>query len=122
MAVSGAEVVVDRTLQPITDAHLQRLAVLAGADLADRCARRPRWQPYRQRVVAVVLCQGAAQHYVDGRNGVKDLDIWTFFAEIPGEPFPPRWRTTADFGSSSLGRRAGDPNYRVAESTCSAGR
>lgn len=111
MAVSKAEVMVDRSLQPITDAHLHRLGVLAGADLADRCTRRPRRQAYRQRIVAVVLCQGAAQHYLDGRNGVKDLDVWTFFAEIPGEPFPPRWRT-ADFGPSSLGRRAGDPDYR----------
>ena len=31
-------------------------------------------------------------HYVDGRNGVKDLDVWTFFAESGAGPFPHRWR------------------------------
>ncbi len=36
-------------------------------------------QLYRDRVIAVTLCQGAALHYLNGRNGVKDFDLWTFF-------------------------------------------
>ena len=35
---------------------------------------------------------GAALHYLNGENGVKDLDVWTFFAEDRVGPFPPRWR------------------------------
>ena len=43
-------------------------------------------------------------HYVDGRNGVKDFDVWTFYAEHPEGPYPVRWRTVADFGPSRFGR------------------
>jgi hypothetical protein len=31
-------------------------------------------------LVCVALCQGAALHFVDGENGVKDFDVWTFYA------------------------------------------
>jgi hypothetical protein len=27
---------------------------------------------YRNRIIAITLCQGSAQHFIDGRNGVKD--------------------------------------------------
>ena len=29
--------------------------------------------------LAVVLCQGAAMHFHDGKNGVKDFDVWFFY-------------------------------------------
>ena len=65
--------------------------------------------------MAVVLTQGAAQHYVACRggvpdpNGVTDLDVWTFYAAIRGEPFPAERREThADFGPSELGRQLYD--------------
>jgi hypothetical protein len=40
-------------------------------------------------------------------TGVKDFDV---YAEIPGKTYPPRWRTTADFGSSRFGRRESEPD------------
>jgi hypothetical protein len=55
------------------------------------------------------LCQGAALHYVDHTNGVKDFDVWSFYAEHPDGPFSARWRGTADFGPSKFGRFPGDP-------------
>jgi hypothetical protein len=58
----------------------------------------------------VALCQGAARHFIDGRNGVKDFDVYTFYAEHPIGPFPARWRTQADFGPSRLGRHPADPD------------
>ncbi len=61
-------------------------------------------------MVGRALCQGAALHFVDSTTGVKDFDVWTFFAEIPEERFPPRWRTTADFGVSRFGRRESEPD------------
>jgi hypothetical protein len=72
---------------------LDRLAAIAAEDREDRFRRRPRWAPYRDRVLCVALCQGAAMHYVDGKNGVKDLDVYTFFAH-DGKvgTWPPRWR------------------------------
>jgi len=53
------------------------------------------------------LCQGAACHYLDGRTGVKDFDVWLFFAEIPGQRFPYRWHSRYDFGPSRFGRTPG---------------
>ena len=32
--------------------------------------------------------RGAALHYVNGRNGVKDFDVWSFYAQYDDWPFP----------------------------------
>lgn len=48
-------------------------------------------------------------HYVNGKNGVKDFDVWSFYAQHDGWPFPVRWRGTRDFGPSKFGRCPGDP-------------
>src|SRR6266568_7099262 len=87
-----------RSFALLTDDHLVRLATLAAADhLAfTRSEGRPE---YRRRRLAAVLAQGAARHYIDGRTGVKDLDVWTFYAAVPGARFPAdRRETHADFG------------------------
>jgi len=56
---------------------------------------------------AALLAQGAALHYLDGRSGVKDLDVWTFYAGLPAARFPADKREThADFGPSALGRQS----------------
>jgi hypothetical protein len=101
----------ERSQAPLTPDHLTRLAELARADRENRFERRPRWQVYRDRVLLVALCQGAALHYLDRRSGVKDLDVWTFYAAHPDGGFPPRWRVMADFGPSTLGRHPHDPGF-----------
>jgi hypothetical protein len=103
--------VAERSYEPLTDNHLARLADIARADREDRFTRRPRWEVYRDRVLLVTLCQGAALHYLDGRNGVKDLDVWTFYAHHPEGKFPARWRVMADFGPSPLGRHPDDDGF-----------
>lgn len=81
-----------RSTAPITRPVLERLSAIAAEDQADRFDRRPRWAVYRDRVICVVLCQGAALHFVNGTNGVKDLDVWTFYAlSHEAGQFPPRW-------------------------------
>ena len=51
-------------------------------------------------------------HYVNGRNGVKDFDVWSFYAQYDDWPFPARWRGTRDFGPSKFGRYPRDaPRY-----------
>ncbi|MDX6256801.1 MAG: hypothetical protein QOJ11_3135 [Frankiales bacterium] len=97
-----------RTRTPLTDEHLARLAELARLDhlYFTRAEGRPE---YADRRLLVVLAQGAAKHWVDGTNGVKDLDVWTFYARLPGERFPGDKRERyVDFGPSSLGRQASD--------------
>jgi hypothetical protein len=69
----------ERSYAPLTEAHLRRLGDLADQD--HRKFTRSDGRPeYRDRRVAVVLAQGAALHFVNKKNGVKDLDVWTFYA------------------------------------------
>lgn len=92
---------------PLTKRHLTRLSKIAAADHEDLYLRRPN---YRERLIAVVLAQGGGQHYLDRRNGVKDLDVWSFFSLPPGESrFPEdRRKRHVDFGPSDLGRQRYD--------------
>lgn len=97
-----------RSYARLTDEHLRRLAAVAEKDHA--FFTRPDGRPeYKSRRLAAALAQGAALHYLDGCTGVKDLDVWTFYAAIPGSPSPLR-RTVRrdDFGPSSLGRQTYD--------------
>ena len=105
-----------RTFGLLTREHLDRLADLAARD--HEAFTRPAGRPeYRPRRLLAVLGQGAARHYLDclaghdpgSSTGVKDLDVWTFYAAIPGTAFPAARREThADFGLSSLGRQSYD--------------
>jgi hypothetical protein len=100
----------DRSLARIEIADLLRLAALAAEAEADLFRRRPRGSGrYAGRLLGWALCQGAALHYVNGRNGVKDFGVWSFYAQYDDWPFPPRWRGTRDFGPSKFGRYPGDP-------------
>jgi hypothetical protein len=83
---------------------------LAAQAEAGLFARHPRGAGrYAGRLLCRALCQGSALHYLDGRNGVKDFDVWSFYAALADGPFPYRWRGTADFGPSKFGRYPGDP-------------
>lgn len=89
---------------------LIRLAELAADAEAELFARHPRGSGrYVGRLLGRALCQGAALHYVNQQNGVKDFDVWSFYAQLDDWPFPPRWRGTRDFGQSKFGRYPGDP-------------
>jgi len=100
----------DRSVARIELADLRRLAELAADAEAELFGRNPQGSGrYAGRLLGRALCQGAAVHYVDGRNGVKDFDVWSFYAELDGWPFPPRWRGTRDFGPSKFDRYPGDP-------------
>lgn len=102
-----------RSYERVTHDDLAKLAGAAARDREARFARRPRWRPYAERILCVALCQGAALHYVDRENGVKDFDIYTFYAEHSVGPFPARWLTHADFGPSPHGRHPDDePSYK----------
>jgi hypothetical protein len=99
-----------RSLARIDRSDLLRLARLAAEAEAGLFARHPHGAGRNaDRLLCRALCQGAALHYLDGRNGVKDFDVWSFYAALGDGPFPYRWRGTADFGPSKFGRWPGDP-------------
>jgi len=96
----------------ITKADLRRLASIALENLEGLYRRRPETgRLYRDRLLALALCQGAAKHVIDGRHGIKDLDVWAFFRSGPARPFPYRRRGVSDFGDPKFGRHPDDRGF-----------
>ena len=111
----------ERSYAPITRATLDRLALLCREAMDAFFARNPRWTAYRARLLCTALAQGAALHFLDGKNGVKDFDCWAFYEldERIG-PLPPRGRRAIlDFGPSEFGRH---PNGHLQKPCREAGR
>ena len=95
----------ERCFEKIEKEDLEKLLKFAVEDREDFFTRYPRWRKlYSNRLICIALCQGAAQHYINGKRGVKDFDIWTFYAEHPDAPFPYRRMAVKDFGKSKFGR------------------
>jgi hypothetical protein len=70
-----------RSLARIERSDLLRLAALAAQVEAGLFARHPGGAGrYAGLLLCRALCQGAALHYLDGKNGVKDFDVWSFYA------------------------------------------
>jgi hypothetical protein len=91
-----------RAMEKITIADLDRLSDIARADRDEFFKNYPKYASYKSRVACVALCQGAALHFIDGKTGVKDLDVWTFYYELPSILFPYRRHARKDFGPSHL--------------------
>jgi hypothetical protein len=105
--MSGAT---ERSLAEIALPDLLRLSALAAEAEAELFARNLQGSGrYAGRLLGRALCQGAAVHCVNRQNGVKDFDLWSFYAQLDDWPFPPRWRGTRDFGPSKFGRYPADP-------------
>jgi hypothetical protein len=103
-----------RSLELIERNDLLRLVELAEQAEQDLFTRKPRGAGrYKSRLLCRALCQGSALHYVDGTNGVKDFDVWSFYAALDSGPFPYRWVGSADFGPSRFGRYPKDPGRYV---------
>ena len=99
----------ERSYEKIKREDLEKLLKFADEDREDFFTRYPRWKKlYFNRIICIALCQGAAQHYVDGKNGVKDFDVWTFYAEHPSAQFPYRRAGSRDFGISKFGCHPSD--------------
>jgi hypothetical protein len=98
----------NRSFARITPDDLARLAQIALDDFADLCARQKYTSRYADRLRLICLCQGAARHYVHHDRGVQDFDLWGFFEEVRGSPFPYRRRGEHDFGPSKFGRNPDD--------------
>ncbi len=102
----------ERSLEEITKQDLRRLSDIAMRDLESLFTRkREIGHRYRNRLLVIALCQGAALHYLDRKNGVKDFDVWSFFRAHPTKPFPYRRNTSADFGDPKFGKSPGWEHY-----------
>lgn len=97
-----------RSFARITRNDLARLAQIALDDFSDLCRRQKYTRRYADRLRLICLCQGAARHYVHGDRGVQDFDLWGFFEEVRGHPFPYRRCGKHDFGPSRFGRNPDD--------------
>jgi hypothetical protein len=101
-----------RSKERITKRDLRRLLQLAEADRLAFFRRKPDTSRlYSRRLFAVALCQGAALHYLDGKSGVKDFDVWSFYRANPERQFPPRRRGQMDFGDPKFGATDGLQGY-----------
>lgn len=101
-----------RSLASVTKQDLRRLGQVAAIDQADLFTRKPETgRLYGKRLFAVALCQGAAVHFINGRNGVKDFDVWCFYTENPERQFPSRGRGKLDFGDPKFGVTPDSPHF-----------
>ncbi len=101
-----------RSYEPLTEADLKRLGKIAANDREDLFKRNPETgRLYSDRLFAVALCQGGALHYLNGQNGIKDLDVWSFFKPNPKRQFPYRRRAQLDFGDPKFGQTADAPEF-----------
>lgn len=101
----------ERSYEKIRRVDLERLAALADRDREDFFHRNPGTASlYEDRVLCVTLAQGAALHYVDGKTGVKDFDVWSFYRTHPERPFPYRRRGVVDFGDPRFGLSPDSPS------------
>lgn len=103
----------DRSWETIEQHHLRRLAQIATDDLEDFFQRYPdHGGRYRDRLMLICLCQGAAGHFIHRDRGVSDFDVWAFFRAHPERPFPYRRPAKGDFGPSRFGRHPDDAYRR----------
>jgi hypothetical protein len=101
-----------RCFRRITSRELDRLTEIARAEREDFFARHPhRARLHRHRILCVALCQGAAQHFVNQKTGIKDIDVWTFYQAGRGQPYPYRRKIVRPFGDARFGRCRKRPGY-----------
>jgi hypothetical protein len=84
------------------------LVSIAQHDQKSFFQRNPHLDVYSDRLLLMALCQGAGLHYLDckrdtTKNGVKDLDVYSFYAADSDVPWPYRRHGVADFGASEFG-------------------
>ena len=93
-----------RSKEKINKNDLKKLGVIANQDRKEFFERNPKWKKlYNNRILCVALCQGAALHYVNGKNGIKDFDVWTFYKRHFKYHFPYRRIGYKDYGHSKFG-------------------
>ena len=89
--------------------HVERGRDRSPAVSPSRCSNSRQAAKGSHRLLLIALCQGGALHYLDCKkeakktNGVKDLDVYSSYADDPEIPWPYRRHGVADFGESEFG-------------------
>jgi hypothetical protein len=110
-----------RSYQRIEPEDLERLADIAIRDREDFFQRHTDWaEAYADRVLAVALCQGAAQHYVDGTTGINDFDLLTFYQRNPRKHWYAKRLKYYDYGDPKFGQSVDRPDYAGRRVDCMA--
>lgn len=94
-----------RSLEEITRADLEKLASFSRRHREEWFRHEKPTMKFEHRFLCSALCQGAGLHYIDGTNGVKDFDIYEFYADLPDVTIPYRAHWCYDFGPSKFGRQ-----------------
>lgn len=102
----------ERSLEKIEYDDLRRLYMLAKVDIDSFFKRNDKYvNEYQGKEIIVALGQGGALHYIDGKNGIKDFDVWFFYPK--GQfPLPFRRRGKVDYGKSKFGSHPADTGYK----------
>lgn len=103
----------NRSYEKLRETDIERLLAIEREWRSSLERRIEHWRHYAPRLLCVTITQGGALHLIDGRNGIKDFDLYRFFAKSPIRPDPDpaiyRGRTTEDYGDSSRFGRNLDP-------------
>ncbi len=101
-----------RSFKPISRTDLKRLTDIARKDREGFFQSHPQWaKSYGNRVVCVALCQGAALHYVNGKTGINDFDLYSFYKEHPSMNWYAKRIKSYDFGNPKFGKSVDKPNF-----------
>jgi len=106
---------IERSLEVITISDLKELHLKSCTRLADYFIRGKgtKWQDQYdiENPLVVALCQGAAMHYYDGKNGIKDFDIW-FFYPFNKKHLPYRTVWHFDYENEKFGKHPSASSYK----------
>lgn len=103
--------IVERSMEKIDENALELFASVALKRLNEIYQRAPVAGLYKDRLILLALAQGGALHYLDQKNGLKDIDVWAFYEGGLDRPFPPRAVWTADLGESKFGKHPDDAGF-----------
>ena len=103
----------ERSFERITKTDLKRLARLAREEREDFFTRHPEWGLlYRRRILCSALCEDGALHFLNGVTGLREFEVWVFYAEHDEAAFPYHLVTHRDYGKSKFGSAPGTGAYQ----------
>lgn len=72
----------ERSYLPITVQHLKHLCDIAIKDQKDFFRLNPKYRHYENERKAILLIQGAALHFINGKEGIKDFDVLVVYNKL----------------------------------------